>query len=375
MKSVNLFGKGQIVLPVLILISLILGQSDSNVAKYLVIIIGLIELLIIFLAMHVDFRRTPIIVLLYFVMIIYLTASLVLNFTMNYLSVFIQQSVLFLSFFINEREYDDYAFNRWIRVNNILLAILIVMDIAYFLRTNHDYFSVPIFGLSFLFVLKRRKKKTILLLLALLMFFVHGRSTSLAFLVMVFFVWLIQKISSKTKVYTSVFWIVSILTVYLPRVYLEFYKSHYAITANQFIRRITGKNLFSGRELLWLNAYKLIDNNPIFGVGGQYYKEFESIYGASTHNVFIFLRIEGGYILLLIFLIFMFYIWMQIYRYMDKGYIPICAAYIVGLFVRISFDLTFIANNFGQSILLWIPIILILNRCRSNMKNELTQSR
>lgn len=369
-KKSRLFGRCQIVLPYLIIASLLVGQIDSTIARYSVIVISLIELLIIYSSMRIDVRKVPMLVLLYLFMVGYLISTLLLHFSLPFVSVVIQQSVLFLSFFMNYRACDETAYKGWAKTNNILLLITIILDILYFYHTNNDYFSVPIFGLSFLLLLYSRNKKALIIALSLLMFIVHGRSTSLAFAVMFVSYFLIEGMRNNKKVYSVFYWIMALATVYIPELYIRFFNSPYAYNANAYIRNLTGKNLFSGREILWSRAYELIQKNVLFGLGGQYYNDFEAKVGASTHNVFIFLRLEGGYLLLIIFLAFMYYLWMQLYKFMDEGYLVISAAYVVALFIRISFDLTFIANNFGQSVLLWIPIIIMLNRCGNNKNHK-----
>ena len=364
----KIFGRYQYILMLLMIVSLLLGQTDSFIAKTSVIVIGLIELIIVYSSIGINLRKVSILILIYMFMVIFLLSLLVFTYSWSFFSVIVQQSVLFLAFFMDGKECSEREYINWYKDAIVLLIILFIMDVSYFFKTQHDYFSVPIFGLGFFLLCYVKRKKITLVLLATLMFFVHGRSTSLAFMVMLFICFVFEKKKIKKWMYSALYWIFTLVVVYLPKFYIDFYNSPRALEANLFVRKYTGKNLFSGREFLWNFAFNLIENNKLVGIGGRYYKEFEPIAGVSTHNVFIFLRLEGGLILLFIFLLFFYYLWLRIYLYMDREYYPLCVAYVVGLFIRISFDLTFIANNFGQSVILWIPIVIILNKCKNNKK-------
>lgn len=365
-KDNRFLGSKDNLLLFLMMLSLCLGISHNDVIKYLVILIGLLEVLIILTYMRVNIKYSYPVVLIWGIWSGYVCTLLFLDFSVPFVSVTVQQIVLCMLWFFNYRISDNINYMQWVDKCQKMLVFFLIADALYFIRYSYDFFGVPIMGLSFFAAVKSKKRDRLFLLLVIVLFLVKGRSTALALIV----IWVTQryigKVQKKRRVCNILYWMMACITVYFPKVYCSFFESQYAIEVNRFVRQYTGKNLFSGRERLWIDAYELIEESPIFGMGGKFVGRENELLGMSTHNLFIFLRLEGGYVLLLLFLLAMFYVWTQINKNMDYEYKALSVAYIVGLFVRVSFDLTFLANNFGQSIMLWIPIVFILNRCHNN---------
>lgn len=367
----SLFGKWEIILSFLIFASLLMGLIETHFAKSLVVVVGIIEVIIVYSQMKIHVSLKSFIpIVLYGFWVSFLAFALAKNYSSVFFSLFVQQTILFASFFLNYKPVSDKGYMSWSNICKRLVIIFSILDFIFFVYNKYDFFSVPIFGLFFFYLLVAKNKDFSIIVMAVFMLLVRGRSTALSLLVMLLFVHIIDHVRTKRYLYNLLYWAVAILCVYIPRLYVAFYHSKNATAANLLVRRLTHKNLFSGRQLLWREAFDVIDENKLFGIGGDFYNVWSQVMTTSTHNVFLYIRIIGGYFLLIVFLLFFYYIWTQIGKNMDQQFFPLCAGYLIGLFIRINFDLTFICNNFGQSILLWFPVIFILNRCTNNSKRR-----
>lgn len=358
------------VIMILFLFSTLMGCVNSAPVKLMVIILCLTELLIIILKYRSLKSFSYIEMWLWCIWSIWLLCNLMLNFTSSFLSICIQQISLLVLMFRNYRPETEQQSLAICSGFEKILFILLVADTLYFLKHGFSFYSVPILGMSLFGIYKSKNRKRYILILAMIMFVLKARSTFLSLIIMLLMTYIVGFFKKHKSAYNLFFLLTSISVVYIPKFYLEFYNSPYAMSANLFIRKYTGKNLFSGREQLWTLAYKSINSSKWFGYGAEYFDSAYKELTASVHNLYIFLRLEGGYFLLLIFLLLFFLIWRKIRKYINEYDYIYFSSYIIAIMLRISFDVTFLANNFGQSIALWLPILFMLNKCQNENINK-----
>ncbi len=84
--------------------------------------------------------------------------------------------------------------------------------------------------------------------------------------------------------------------------------------------------------------------------------------GLSTHNLFMFLYLEGGILFVVLFLIFMYLLWKKYFEFISDKIVCMSAAFMLGTFVLVSFELLLLINNIVVSMWLWFVIAFGLIR-------------
>ncbi len=85
----------------------------------------------------------------------------------------------------------------------------------------------------------------------------------------------------------------------------------------------TGKELtFSGRLYIWSNALRIIDQNPVFGVGYYQNGEWAELYlsAVNAHNIVLDVLLVGGYTLLCLIVLFVFKLFHTLRKKIQQEY-------------------------------------------------------
>lgn len=187
---------------------------------------------------------------------------------------------------------------------------------------------------------------------AALMFIFTERTMSLGLITLFFLVSIFGKFKNGKHAKLPFFIMLAIL-VLIPIIYITLFYSVYSNTLNLLVSQYTHKNLFSGRQALWLEAYDRIKMNPIFGYG---YGDYIFAYGTknmSVHNIYFYLLLQGGIINLGLVLLFLYSVYCRltsrIERYENRLSISIL---LVSMFLG-SFGLILFVNDVLYSMLLW----------------------
>ena len=257
-------------------------------------------------------------------------------------------------------------------------VLLIVLIVWIFKIQNilNKFISIALykamFAISFFPYIRTNKKISFCLISSLIFFAIGERTIGLLFLVMIF-VDIILKITKNHKLYNSIFIIVMILMIIFINVYVLLANTFLKNTLDIFSNKIFGENFFSGRHNLWSQALESIKGNELIGLGFNNTQVFtHKGFSESTHNIYIWLIVNGGYLLLTLFSIFLFSIWKQFYKNKDDIYTRTTAIYFIGILVLLNFELLLLTNNFVISLFLWS--IMSIRIIDENKNNELEET-
>ncbi|PER82241.1 O-antigen ligase family protein [Bacillus cereus] len=128
----------------------------------------------------------------------------------------------------------------------------------------------------------------------------------------------------------------------------------FALDWNRELLELTGKSLFSGRQLVWKDLLNSAMENPLLG----YSFDMRFNGGMSAHNMYLEIILQSG-ILGLGFLLILFYsIWLYLCRYGHYVNARISGAALTAIIIHQLFEVTLIQNNLAIGIMQWIIISL-----------------
>nr|WP_277952332.1 O-antigen ligase family protein [Staphylococcus hominis] len=134
----------------------------------------------------------------------------------------------------------------------------------------------------------------------------------------------------------------------------------------------TGKSIMSGRADIWGRLNNLIDLRPIFGFGPNTVATDVIGREASSHNLYINMALQIGYLGLLIFILILFTIFMS---YVSKGsnrLVKLSAAAFIAILAHQLFEITLVQNQLSIGLLQWLVIAtgVGVTTSKSNDKNK-----
>lgn len=118
----------------------------------------------------------------------------------------------------------------------------------------------------------------------------------------------------------------------------------------------TGKSIMSGRADIWGRLNNLIDLRPIFGFGPNTVATDVIGRDASSHNLYINMALQIGYLGLLIFILILFTIFMS---YISKGsnrLVRLSVAAFIAILAHQLFEITLVQNQLSIGLLQWLVI-------------------
>ena len=175
--------------------------------------------------------------------------------------------------------------------------------------------------------------------------------------------------------FNRIFFFVIIAGIFLvPYIYMELYQPSTEITrtisytVQQKVLTVFHKRLFSGRNELWPHIFESLKGHQFIGNGvgfnpGQVYETL-----LSSHNLFLFIRLEQGFIGLLAFIYLIYTLWQDYYfqkvnksRYFVQGFM-------VAILMQQTFSLGLIGGKGAFSIGCWTVFIALSNQHKPNQK-------
>lgn len=294
--------------------------------------------------------------------IFYGVLNLIYNFSNFGVSVFLKHSILlFFVVVLSQYKISDsslYKVSKYFTNLYILILIFVVLNELFFsvewitqflykMAIMCTYFSIirtgKVYKYSFLTIAVLSITSTRSAILSILLF-------------LLIYNWL-EVIKKSKRVYKFTFIIGIILLVGLPILYSQLQYSNLGILLNEYSRELFSKNFFSGRQYIWEYTLSLIRDQLIFGYGYSNDVLLGLGITASTHNLYLSLLLQGGIILLMIFIMFMYQIWIKYFNYLDYWIVKITAAFLFPILLRANFDLILLENDIVISIFLWLPLI------------------
>ena len=168
---------------------------------------------------------------------------------------------------------------------------------------------------------------------------------------------------SKSKLkFKFLYWLVVGCCVAFPFIYIAM-KQTCGVFLDNYAQQYTGQRFFTGREKIWET---ILDVNSYYVWFGQGVGFDTSILNTnlSTHNLYMYLFLEGGIVLVVLFLFFFYNIWRMYYNDINKEVVRWSAAFLLGGLLFLDFELFLIINNIPISLLFWFIITYGLRQVR-----------
>ncbi len=232
--------------------------------------------------------------------------------------------------------------------------------------TYLGYLGLLLLEICFLlYVLNGKKGICYLLIIGaciLMIVLSKGRTALLGALLLLFTV-VIEKIgANRSRRFYKIFSICWILVIVLGMVgYVSLFDSKYANTLSTVFIKYTGKPFFSGRQVIWTEAFRTIKKSAFFGYGLDYsYTQYNIGTGNSIHNTYLDLMMCGGIVLVvLITWLIISILDIVIKKWSLKNYY-LYAFSLINLFMCVS-EVILLRGQVVLQILMWIIMVIGTN--------------
>src|SRR5699024_10660183 len=238
-------------------------------------------------------------------------------------------------------------------------------------------YNIFFFQLLMLFAIKNKIIKLIVLLLLLidliLLYVSTSRSVWIAIIV-AFVIYISYNVFSKYKISYRLGFIITLLSVIT---FSYFYPMLYTLDLvskiNSLVIEYTGKNLFSGRQIIWSDLIQLIEKKPLLGYGlsATAYNLAQTNHDA--HNVILSILFQSGIIGLLLYSLMLYFLWDALYieknTSFNKNLLKLFPSFFIGLLVYQSFEMSFIKGGYSISMFEWLFVaigISLIKKYNSN---------
>jgi len=153
-----------------------------------------------------------------------------------------------------------------------------------------------------------------------------------------------------------IFFVYMFSVLIMPIIYVQLWKSPFALDLQEFSMRLTGGNFFSGRQNIWGLALDFISTRPVvgYGIGGSVLTS-RGIQD-STHNLYLNILLEGGIVYLLAFVWLMYVIWTELTNnhMSDRGlFFP---SFLISILAAVSFENYLLGNMVSPSLIVWMIV-------------------
>lgn len=226
---------------------------------------------------------------------------------------------------------------------------------------NSNMFGMSIFIFMFFILAYRHAdikwfKMGILLVAIVLLFVSTNRTIWVSALVSTIIFWMWPRISRGKTGHILTFVILISATIAITVGYIYVIESPIGPELNRLTKQITGKNLFSGRHLIWLSVVNAIEARPIFGYGGGL--NVSDIIGMelSAHSFYMQTTLQVGLFGLTIFLGLLAAIWMLLRKNRQEYIVRLTASYLGGIMIMLCSSVFLTQTNMAMSTLTWVVI-------------------
>lgn len=164
------------------------------------------------------------------------------------------------------------------------------------------------------------------------------------------------------------FILLMVLCFSVPYLYMELYNPssdvtrELAIWLQQKVLVISRSRLFSGRNTIWLHILPAVKESLIFGRGFGFTPSLVYDTSLSAHNLFLFIRMEQGYVGLLAFMLLLFEIWVKYYRQKRNNTKFAAQGFMVAVLIQQTFSLGLVGGKGAFSIICWCVLIALTKR-------------
>lgn len=274
-------------------------------------------------------------------------------------------------------KYDDQQMNfirRTIQliilVNSIdwFLSGMPLLKYSFIVSNTATYGSLLFCWIIFLSIAKKKKLIDWVILLAgvLLLFFSSTRASLAAialFAVLSFGMNLHSKRKGHNKAFLNTVLIISIIGCgILIFLYAESGYSELGIRLNEMSIRYFGKNLYSGRQIIWHELIEAINEKPLFGYGLNTLPS--DIYDTplSAHNTFLQVALQSGIVGLFLLVNILLNISRNALNNSDSWFATISVASIIAIIFHECFEACLVQNMLVTGLQMWFVMGMCTNQ-------------
>ena len=127
---------------------------------------------------------------------------------------------------------------------------------------------------------------------------------------------------------------------------------------------LTGKNLFSGRQLFWGELVDAIALKPVLGYGAGARAETFTSFSWSAHSLYLQVTLQVGLVGLVLLLVLLWVIWARLWPGRHQTVVRLAAGFFLGMLLHQSFEVSLIQNNLGNGFMFWFIVGLALSAAR-----------
>lgn len=272
---------------------------------------------------------------------------------------------------LNEKILDSiYRYGKVLFFIILIPASIIVLSRGNFTRFD-KYFSFVIYKFMFpctFFFITKSKHKFVNTFIFTIVLMLLGERTSALTLLCIYVVYVaIGKLRKQRLGYLVLFNLVFFAILGFTFLYVQLQYMNIGNAINLFFRKYTGGNFFSGRQIIWGIVFKYLNQSPLFGYGID--NDILAMEGItiSAHNTYLHLLLQGGWIGILIFFMFLRSIWKRYYKNLDDNVVRLSAAYMIGILIFINFEVTLIGNAVGPGLFMWFILGIGLIKENNNL--------
>ncbi|GAA0469146.1 O-antigen ligase family protein [Alkalibacillus silvisoli] len=196
---------------------------------------------------------------------------------------------------------------------------------------------------------------------------VYASSSRAAWLMILIFlvVYILWPMLIKNKIiYQLSFIIFSIILFVVTVGYPKLIFTPFGYKLQELSRLYTGKNFFSGREILWFDILEKIEREPLVGYGASALPSSLLETNLSAHNYYLQMTLQVGIIGSTIFFLLLFSVWNYYYLARQDKSVRLIASIFMAILAYQLFEVTFTQNILAVALLQWFIIGIGVNITR-----------
>lgn len=169
-----------------------------------------------------------------------------------------------------------------------------------------------------------------------------------------FFIW---PVIIKKKIFFNLYLLAIYLVIFIISViYPKLLLSQLGYTLQEISRNYTGKNFFSGRQIIWEQLLRTISEKPLLGYGAATRPGEVLDITLSAHNFYLQMTLQVGLVGTLIFCLFVLSVWNYLYISRNNKIVKLTGAIFIGILIYQVFEVSFTQNMLAVSIIQWLII-------------------
>lgn len=353
-------------------------NMDIAIPLYIISLISYVFIIAYLYKFGIPKTKINLIIIMYFVLLIYTLFISVINKDLSQV-IYNHRKVVFISIFIlfsysiiTKRKLTIFGFCfsiltlilflDWIQVKELFLYQ------SYFGNPNTlgitMYLLTVIHFISFMSssnLINRLYFSGVILVDLLLLYSSSSRASWIALIIslLFYFSW---PIISRNKIFFNITFLLALLMSYLySYIYPLLPTTEIGMKLDTFIIELTNKTLFSGREKLWLTVIEAIYHKPFLGYGTSVNLSDFMNTSHNSHNTFLTITLETGFIGLFIYSLLLYLIWNIMYIQVKSNqkkisHLKIFPSFFISITIYQTFEHGLIMGGYAQAALEWLII-------------------